>query len=339
MHILITGGAGFLGQRLAIALLTHPLVKSLTLADIVMPPVPTASDVAQPAAMKTTVTCLQADLRDPQAVNALVTPELTAIYHLAAVVSSQAEADFDLGMAVNGEGTRNLLEAVRHQAPDALFIFASSLAVFGGELPAVITDKTAVMPQSSYGMQKAVAELWVNDYSRRGFIDGRVLRLPTVCVRPGKPNAAASSFASSIIREPLKGETAICPVDPSLPLWLSSPGTVTRNLVHSLTVPADSFRQLGDTRTVNLPGITVTVQAMIEALEQVAGTAATQHIQYESDQAIAKIVASWPSRFEVTQAIALGFSGDRTFTDIVRAHIKDTQMPGTQRPETQTEKG
>lgn len=312
MHILITGGAGFLGQRLARQLLKDSSLRTLILTDLVPPPVPL--DDAR-------VTSIQANLTDPQSAQRLVTPKTTAVYHLAAVVSAQAEANFDLGMAVNCDGTRHLLEAVRHQAAGAMVIFASSLAVFGGELPAVVSDQTAVMPQSSYGTQKAIAELLVNDYTRKGFIDGRVLRLPTVCVRPGKPNAAASSFASSIIREPLQGETAVCPVDLSLPLWLSSPGTVTNNLIHSLSLSADLFAGI---RAVNLPGITITVQEMIDALRRVAGSAA-EKIRYEPDEAISQIVASWPSRFEVSQARALGFEGDRNFDDIIRAFMTEAQ--------------
>ncbi len=312
MHILITGAAGFLGQRLAQQLLSLPALKRLTLADIVTPPIPTG------AAPAVNIIAQQADLTDPQTVQKLVTSDITAVYHLAAVVSGQAEANFDLGMAVNGDGTHHLLEAVRHQAPGALFIFASSLAVFGGELPAVITDKTAVAPQSSYGTQKAVAELWVADYSRKGFIDGRVLRLPTVCVRPGKPNAAASSFASSIIREPLQGLPAICPVDPTLSLWLSSPETVTTNLTHSLTLSAASLR---DSRIINLPGLSVTVQQMIDALAKVAGPQTVQHIQYQPDEAISRIVASWPSQFDISRARALGFTQDNNFEEIIRTFI------------------
>ncbi|WP_121971484.1 D-erythronate dehydrogenase [Leptolyngbya sp. BC1307] len=312
MHILITGGAGFLGQRLARQLLKDSSLRTLILTDLVPPPVP-LDDVR--------VTSIQANLTDPQSAQRLVTPKTTAVYHLAAVVSAQAEANFDLGMAVNCDGTRHLLEAVRHQAAGAMVIFASSLAVFGGELPAVVSDQTAVMPQSSYGTQKAIAELLVNDYTRKGFIDGRVLRLPTVCVRPGKPNAAASSFASSIIREPLQGETAVCPVDLSLPLWLSSPGTVTNNLIHSLSLSANLFAGI---RAVNLPGITITVQEMIDALRRVAGSAA-EKIRYEPDEAISQIVASWPSRFEVSQARALGFEGDRNFDDIIRAFMTEAQ--------------
>ncbi len=321
MHIVITGGAGFLGQRLAQQLLNNADldIKSLTLADVVMAP-----NIQQDSR----VNSVQVDLSDPHAAIALITPETNAVYHLAAVVSGQAEADFDLGMAVNCDGTRHVLEAVRHKAPGAVVVFASSLAVFGPvfgsalfgsalltDVGEVITDTTAVSPQSSYGTQKAIGELWVNDYSRKGFIDGRVLRLPTVCVRPGKPNAAASSFVSSLIREPLQGKAAICPVDLSLALWLSSPEAVVNNLIHALTLESEC---LGSNRTVNLPGITVTVQEMMAALERVAGAAAVSKIQYQPDSAIAQIVASWPSQFEVSRALSLGFVGDRSFDDIIR---------------------
>ena len=308
MNVVITGGAGFLGQRLARELLQSSEMRSLILADVVAPSGPKDERVK----------LVQADLTDPQAAKDIIAPETTVVYHLAAVVSGQAEANFDLGMTVNCDGTRFLLEAVRHQAPGAMFIFASSLAVFGGELPAVISDSTAVMPQSSYGTEKAISELWVNDYSRRGFVDGRVLRLPTVCVRPGKPNAATSSFASSLIREPIKGEAAICPVKPDLRLWLSSPNAVVDNLVRAHSVDADAF---GPTRTVNLPGITVSVAEMIESLGRVVGSSAVEKIQYEPDETISRIVGSWPSEFSVDRAIALGFEGDRTFDEIVRAFV------------------
>ncbi len=316
MHILITGGAGFLGQRLAQQLLNNADldIKSLTLADVVMAP-----NLQQDSRINS----VQVDLSDPHSAIALITPETSAVYHLAAVVSGQAEADFDLGMAVNCDGTRHVLEAVRHKAPGAMVVFASSLAVFGPvfggalltDVGEVITDTTAVRPQSSYGTQKAIGELWVNDYSRKGFIDGRVLRLPTVCVRPGKPNAAASSFVSSLIREPLQGKSAICPVDLSLALWLSSPEAVVNNLIHALTLEAEC---LGSNRTVNLPGITVTVREMMAALERVAGSVAVSKIQRQPDPAIAQIVASWPSQFEVSRALSLGFVGDRSFDDIIR---------------------
>ncbi len=321
MHILITGGAGFLGQRLAQQLLAsssrHLRVQQVTLADIVLPTAPPRQSESVQVINK------QADLSDPQAVKTLITSDMTVVYHLAAVVSGQAEANFDLGMAVNTDGTRNLLEAMRQQAPGAKLIFASSLAVFGGELPAVIADTTALTPQSSYGTQKAVAELWINDYSRKGFIDGRVLRLPTVCVRPGRPNAAASSFASGIIREPLQGQSAVCPVSPQLALWLSSSKTVINNLIHALTIPAERW---GDRRAVNLPGLSITVEEMIAALVRVTDKATAEKIQYQPDEAIAQIVASWPSQFDVTRAIELGFTRDESFEEIVRAFIQENLL-------------
>ena len=310
MQVVITGAAGFLGQRLACELLKDPAVESLVLADIVAPLGPEDPRVK----------LVQADLSQPQIAECLIAARTAVVYHLAAVVSGQAETDFDLGMVVNCDGTRHLLEAVRARAKGAMFIFASSLAVFGGDLPDIILPETAVMPQSSYGTQKAICELWVNDYSRKGFVDGRVLRLPTVCVRPGKPNAAASSFASSIIREPVQGEMAVCPVDPSLRLWLSSPNAVVENLVRAKAIDAGRF---GFTRTVNLPGLSISVAEMIESLGRVVGEAAIARIRYEPDEAIARIVESWPSQFDTKGALDLGFVGDRSFDDVVRAFVTE----------------
>lgn len=310
MHVVITGAAGFLGQRLARKLLQNDSVRSLALADIIPPPGPTHPKVKR----------IQADLTNPQAAKDIIHSDTTTVYHLAAVVSGQAEANFDLGIKVNCDGTRHLLEAIRHQAPGAKFIFASSLAVFGGNLPDTLFESTAVTPQSSYGTQKAICELWANDYARKGFVDSRILRLPTVCVRPGKPNAAASSFASSIIREPLNNETAICPVNPNLQLWLSSPNAVTNNLIHAMTIEA---RQFGPSRTVNLPGITVSVQEMIDSLHRIAGADTAQRIRYKPNEAIAQIVESWPAKFDTSRATNLGFSGNRTFDDIIKSFINE----------------
>src|SRR5688572_18074056 len=251
MRIIITGGGGFLGQRLAKALLESKIAfDKLTLVDIVMP---------QQPGKDSRIDCQQADLSSSETVQSLVTPDTGIIFHLAAIVSSHAEKDFDIGWRVNLDITRQLLEACRHINSKIRFVFSSSLAVFGGELPALVNDTTAVTPRSSYGTQKAMGELLVNDYSRKGFVDGVVLRLPTICVRPGKPNLAASSFVSSIIREPLRGDEAVCPVAPTLGLFLSSPDTVVNNLLHAAVFLT---KDLG-WRTINLPGISVTVQQML----------------------------------------------------------------------------
>ena len=310
MQIIITGGAGFLGQRLAKALLQSTLkFDELLLADIALP--------VNPGNEKR-VRCIQVDLSEADVAQSLVTQQSDIIFHLAAVVSSQAEKDFDLGWRVNLDITRKLLEACRHQKPEIRFVFASSLAVYGGKLPAVVNDTTAVTPHSSYGTQKAIGELLVNDYTRKNFVDGRVLRLPTICVRPGRPNQAASSFVSSIIREPLNGEEAICPVSPDLPLWLSSPATVIQNIIHAATLDAKHF---GDWRTVNLPGIGVTVQQMLDSLERITNKQTLDRIRFNHDPAINNIVGSWPGAIDNTRALQLGFNIDSHFDDFISQYI------------------
>lgn len=312
MKVIITGGAGFLGQQLATALLKNSQgfqFDQLVLADIQCPISP-IDDVR--------VSCVVADLTQPGAADKLLDTQTDIVYHLAAIVSSHAESDFDLGMKVNFEATRQLLDVARVKNPAMKFIFTSSLAVFGGELPDVITDLCVVNPQSSYGAQKAMCELMVNDYSRKGYVDGRVMRLPTISVRPGVPNKAASSFASGIIREPLKGIESVCPVSPELALWLSSPETVVSNFIHAASIPAAKF---GKSRTVNLPGITVTVQQMIDALRDVAGQKTVDLVRFEPDEAINRIVASWPGKFDIRRALDLGFRADGSFGDAIRSFI------------------
>ncbi|CAJ1920396.1 D-erythronate dehydrogenase [Aeromonas dhakensis] len=306
MQIIITGGGGFLGQKLARTLLHSSLPFSeLLLVDIQEPPA-----LADPR-----VRCLQADLTAPGVAESLISERTAVVYHLAAIVSSHAEQDFDLGWQVNLDTTRSLLEACRHARPGIRFVFTSSLAVYGGPLPELVNDGTALTPTSSYGAQKAMGELLVNDYSRKGYVDGLALRLPTICVRPGKPNRAASSFVSSIIREPLQGENALCPVSPELRLWLSSPATVVANFLLAATLPR------GDARSINLPGISITVGEMLTALTQAGGQAARDRVQFAADPAIERIVTSWPGRIDNQRATALGFMADRTFAEIIDSFI------------------
>lgn len=315
MKIIITGGAGFLGQRLAKAILNSSLLfDELLLVDIVMPPDPGKDD---------RINCKQVDLSEEAAAKKIITPETAIVFHLAAVVSSQAEKDFDLGWKVNLDITRQLLEACRSQDTTIKFVFASSLAVYGGKLPAMVNETTAVTPRSSYGTQKAMGELLVNDYTRKKFIDGRVLRLPTICVRPGRPNQAASSFVSSIIREPINGEQAVCPVSPELELWLSSPDTVIQNIIKAAVLDSTAF---GDWRTVNLPGIAVTIQQMLDSLERIADKATVERVQFKPDASINAIVSSWPGAVDNTNALQLGFMVDNDFDQFIIQFINNNKQ-------------
>lgn len=324
MKVVITGAAGFLGQKLVARLcetgrLPTPegegTVSELVLFDV--------SEPAAPANAPFPVRCQGGDIADPAALQALLDGGADAIYHLAAVVSSAAEADFELGLKVNLEGTRTLLEACRRLPAPPRLLFASSVAVYGGELPEVVRDDTALTPQSSYGTQKAICELLINDYSRRGFVDGRVLRLPTIVVRPGRPNQAASSFASSIIREPLQGEAAVLPVPDGLALFVLSPRRVVQALFHAAAVPAEAF---GGSRSVMLPGVTVTVAEMLEALRRAGGDDAVARIRREPDPRVEAIVGSWPARFKTTKAERLGFVADTDMDAIVQAFIEDDRL-------------
>lgn len=323
MHVMITGAAGFLGQRLTRALLAKGKLDGRPLARLTL--VDQAAPVA-PADAAPDIVTQALDLTASGAWDSLLCDRPDVIFHLAAVVSSAAEADLDLGLAVNFDATRALLEGCRAlDLPTTRLIMASSVAVYGGDLPERLDDMTALTPQSSYGTQKAMCELLINDYSRRGLVDGRVLRLPTIVVRPGRPNAAASSFASSILREPLNGETAICPVPTELELFVMSPDRVVEALLHGATVSADAFAGY---RALMLPGITVSVSEMLDTLREVGGEDALARVHHAPDPRIESIVASWPARFATRRAERLGFVGDNDFREIVEAFLADPARHG-----------
>ncbi|SOY45551.1 D-erythronate dehydrogenase [Cupriavidus taiwanensis] len=322
MNVLITGGAGFLGLQLARLLLQRGTLnldgkavafERLTLLDVVAPQ---GLDDAR-------VRVVTGDLSDPAVLRQAIDTDTGAVFHLAAVVSGQAEADFDLGMRVNLDASRALLETCRELGHKPRVLFTSSVAVYGGELPPVVQDDTALNPQSSYGVQKAIGELLLSDYSRRGFVDGRVLRLPTISVRPGKPNAAASSFASGIIREPLSGVAANCPVAPQTPLWLLSPRAAVAALVNGIELAGE---RLGNRRVVNLPGLSVTAAGMVDALRRVAGDAVADLVTWEREERVEKIVGTWPAAWNAERARALGFESDASFDEVIRAYMEDAGL-------------
>src|ERR1700753_419996 len=258
MTILITGGAGFLGQRLARRLLQRGGSEDIVLVDQV--PAPDFGD--------SRVKVVAADISDPAALKSLITSDVGLVFHLAAVVSGAAEADFDLGMRINLDASRLLLDLCRAAGHRPKVVFTSSVAVYGGALPPVVTDDTPLNPRSSYGTQKAMGELLLADYTRKGFVDGRILRLPTISVRPGAPNKAASSFASGLIREPLNGQPTVCPVSPDLSLWLLSPPRAVESLIAGAELPSSAF---AGRRALNLPGLSVSVADMLAALERAGG--------------------------------------------------------------------
>lgn len=272
---------------------------------------------------ETEVVSLQGDLLDEDLRRQAFADELDVVIHLAAVVSSEAEADFDLGMRINVDGTRGLLEASRTQGNSPKFMMTSSIAVFGGDLPPQVPDNWQPAPQSSYGAEKAICERLVSEYSRKGFVDGRVLRLPTIAVRPGKPNRAASSFVSSVIREPLNGESAVCPVAAETPLWLMSPARAVDAMVHALGIPAAS---LGSDRVISLPGISVRTDDWIAALGRLAGAEAVARVEWHFDADIASIVQSWPGDFEADRAKALGFEADTGEDEIIAVYMAEQEI-------------
>lgn len=326
MNVCITGASGFLGRRLAEALLRRGTLSGpdgrqrsidrLALVDVV------PSGVADPRVVPVT-----GDIADASVLRRAL-DGAASIFHLAAVVSGAAEADFDLGMRINVDATRTLLELCRADGNRPRVVFTSSVAVYGGKLPESVPDDAALNPQTSYGTQKAIGELLINDYSRRGFVDGRALRLPTISVRPGRPNAAASSFASGIIREPLNGEEAICPVEASTRMWLLSPASAIDCLIAGHELPPDAF---GTNRALNLPGLSVKVGDMVASLERVAGKDVAARVRWQLDPRIAPMVATWPGACDATRARALGFPGETDFDAVVRRYIRDDLPAARQR--------
>ena len=324
MRIVITGGGGFLGQRVARELIARgglatapgavPKLTELVLFDTVMPADRVSGDL---------VRYVNGDLGDHSLLKRVFAPRTDAIFHLAAVVSAGAEADFDLGYRVNLDATRLVFESCRQQPSPPRVVFTSSVAAFGGDMPDVVTDSTPVTPQSSYGTQKVIGELLVADYTRKGYIDGRTVRLPTIVIRPGKPNRAASGFMSSILREPLNGETAICPVPSTAKMWILSPGRAVDALIRAMELAPDEW---GWNRTLNAPGITASVAEALTALERLAGAESAARVRFERDAAIEKIVLGWPAHFATARADRLGFTGDRGIEDIIRAHMGATGL-------------
>lgn len=318
MKLLVTGGAGFLGQMLIQTLLARGTAPDGRGGDSAIDEI-IALDQVPGMLTDARVRYVAADISDAGQVRALMQPDLAGIIHLAAVVSGTAEADFDLGMRVNLDGLRILLDAARTLSQPPRFLFTSSLAIYGGDLPDIVDDDTRPDPQSSYGIQKLIGEWLVADYHRKGFVDGRCVRIPTVSVRPGKPNGAASSFASGIIREPMAGQRAACPIDADTPLWLASPGKVAEALAHAYLLPSDA---LGKRRSINLPGLTVTPREMADTLRKLAGNAVADLIDWQPDERIKAIVDTWPARIDISRALSLGFAPAGTGAELVESYVK-----------------
>ena len=322
MHVMITGAAGMLGQRLASILAAEPGalgadIDGLTLVDIIEAPVP--------APLRGVARVVSGDFSAKGFADGLTVTRPDLIFHLAAIVSGEAETDFERGYRINLDGTRQLFEAIRLEGYKSRYvpkvIFASSIAVFGAPFPEQIDEDFFTTPLTSYGTQKAICELLQSDYSRKGAFDGIGLRLPTICVRPGKPNKAASGFFSNILREPLAGKEAVLPVDESVRHWFASPQAAVGFMLNAAKL---NTAALGSRRNLTMPGLSATVGEQIEALRRVAGDKAVKLIRREPDEAIQKIVAGWPSNFNAARALALGFESDTSFDEIIRRHIDDT---------------
>ena len=321
MHILIIGAAGMVGRKLAARLTKDKTlggrpIETMTLVDVLAPDAPEG--------FVGKVTLETADLSSPGEAERLVALRPDVIFHLAAIVSGEAELDFDKGYRINLDGTRYLFDAIRIANGQGGYkprvVFTSSIAVFGAPLPYPIPDEFHTTPLTSYGTQKAICELLLSDYSRRGFLDGIGIRLPTICIRPGKPNAAASGFFSNILREPLVGQEAVLPVSDDVRHWHASPRSAVGFLVHGATLDLDT---VGPRRNLSMPGLSATVGEQIEALRRIAGEKAVSLIRREPDEMIMRMCAGWAPGFEARRARELGFTAETSFDEIIRAHVED----------------
>lgn len=316
MHILITGGGGFIGRRLAKELLEKGGVAQGDIIKLALVDRAFTMDMPQDARLE----CIEADFSDERVIGKVLRQRPDVIFHLAAVVSGEAEKNLDLGMQINFHASLQLLEICRSLSICPRIVFASSAAVFGGEVSKTIIDETSPKPRSSYGTQKTMVELLMNDYSRRGFVDARSLRLPTIAIRPGKPNAATSSFVSSIIREPLHGKKASYPVPLGTNVWIQSPKRVIQNFIHAANIDE---KIIADDRVFNLPGLTTSIQEMIHSLGQMTNPEVTKLISHEPDAFLESIVLTWPSNFDTQRALQLGFVRDTSSEEIIRSYIEE----------------
>ena len=321
MHVLIIGAAGMIGRKLTARLVADGHlggrdIAALSLVDVVAP--------QAPAGTRARVTTTALDLSAEGAAARSIAGRPDAIFHLAAIVSGEAEADFEKGYRINLDGTRALFEAIRLESARDPYkprvVFTSSIAVFGAPFPEAIGDEFFTTPLTSYGAQKAIGELLLADFSRRGVFDGVGIRLPTICIRPGTPNKAASGFFSNILREPLAGKEAVLPVGEEVRHWHASPRAAVGFLLHAATL---ATAPLGARRTLTMPGLSATVGEQIAAMRKIAGERAVRLIRHEPDATIAGIVAGWPRNFAAARAAALGFRAESSFEEIIRVHIED----------------
>ena len=319
MKILIMGGAGMIGQKLLNLILkkeeiNNQKISEITLFDIIDAPYPQDTNIL--------INSTSGDISDEKVSKNLISSRPDIIFHLAAIVSGQAEQEFDLGWNINAKGSWGLFEAIRQQGEDYCprLIFTSSIAVFGAPFPEKIPDDFFTTPLTSYGAQKAISELLLADYSRKNMVDGVSIRLPTICVRPGKPNLAASGFFSGIIREPLNGQEAILPVSTGVRHWHATPRAAAGFLIHAAEIDSS---KLNDRITLNMPGLSVTVQEQIDALQSVAGSDVVKLIKHQPDPTIQKIVSGWARDFDTRRSIELGFKAETSFEEIIKTYIED----------------